>query len=214
MKRLLTALIFSILLGAGISSAQNANRSGVYFDLSAGSNLGKIYDIKWESGEYYRKGGVELGLGSGYRLKISRNWAWDFRLNLQVNCKVGEYNSLQVLPIGIRYTTSDFGRGQSVSFSLNTGLSWSYFMGGTTFEDNEYMYEPGFGWYLPLEATASLNLTRNLYISAVCALRGWLAGSVEDHYVNNIRPGSDADWIDNFNGCTNFFLGGRFGVRF
>lgn len=192
-KKFLIAIVSILSLSTFDVSAQSANRRGFYIDLTAGANIGDIckrhkYDSYdgWISSS--KVGGMELGVGAGYRLPFSSQFAGDFRVNFQDNFSYTKFFQIGILP-GIRFTSKDFSGNKTFYMGLNTGLL-------IVPADETILY-----W--PLELSLGFNLTPKVSLGIVGTVKMYGDGYYED---GSTRYVSASD--------TNAFLGLRFGYRF
>lgn len=159
-KKLLLLLTAVLCLATPQTKAQTANRSGFFIDLQGGQNIGYAYRIKdyvrEEYGkDWYLKGGAEIGLGFGYRLRTSNHWAYEAKLAFQENLSATKLFNIGVMT-GMRYTSNNFGSGQSFYIAPNVGFS-------AIIDD--------FGIYIPVELGAGINLSNKLSLGIVCTYR-------------------------------------------
>lgn len=143
MKKILIIVVMFVSLCVADASAQSANRKGWYMDYTVGYGAGEKH---YGRGEYY---GLELGLGAGYRLKLSTHWAWDFRLNTLLNVDYIEGSQfVAISPLGIRYTSNDFGNGKSIAWGMRIGSGYPEFIHAQTYLDLNLTRKLYLGWYV------------------------------------------------------------------
>lgn len=132
MKKILIVLAMLVTLGVADASAQSANRKGFYIDYTLGYSCAGYYDDYDE--ESYLEQGVDLGIGFGYRLKMSTHWAWDFRINTLFTIPdiwIGRCFSAS--PIGIRWTSNDNSKGKSFVWGMHIGTGFPQVIHGETY---------------------------------------------------------------------------------
>lgn len=145
-------LIFMVVLVMSIltSTAQIANRSGIFVEAGIGGLVGNTLVDKGKSsiGTITTKAGVSYDVMAGYRWAFSRNWALDGRVGIDNPGTV----VLDIMP-GIRYTTNDIIANRSIFFEANVGISLTPFE-----EDYELDVESPV-----LQLQAGLNITSHLF---------------------------------------------------
>lgn len=117
MKKLVLLIIVGIL-NCGITTAQNANRSGFFMELGIGGLVGNTprTSISVVDNIVFSKclSGSVVDFGLGARIRMSNHWSYEVKaesqipLNNPVNALVGRF-----LPIGFRYTSSELWRNYS-----------------------------------------------------------------------------------------------------
>lgn len=162
---LLMAIVSLITLS---SNAQNANRSGCFFEIGTGALIGNnpIADIKMgeivkenNSQNYHQKTTEIFGepfrynVNFGYRLATSKHCAFDLKLKGIFNY---DYNIIDVSmfggSFGFRYTTAEIYRNISIYTSTELGyLGYQYKFAGSC------------DTYISGSIGLGLNLTNRLY---------------------------------------------------
>lgn len=149
-------MFFMVVLAMCVltSTAQVANRSGVFVEAGVGGLMGNTMIDESKSSisngqEVIKtKTGVSYDAMVGYRWAFSRNWALDGRVGFD---NPGKW-TMDIMP-GIRYTTDDFIAGKSLFFQANAGIS-------LVLENLDYelgMVSPA------LQLQAGINITSQLY---------------------------------------------------
>lgn len=133
MKKIL--LIAMVMLGVAFTSnAQNANRSGLFVELSPGIYVGNtpVHDVEKKQtvvGNKYvteivekHLSGLNIEFDAGYRWAFHRHWALDTKIGFWMPTSSIEGISFKILP-GLRYTSSEF-KNSNISFfaGFNGGL--------------------------------------------------------------------------------------------
>ncbi len=195
MKKIL--LIAMVMLGVAFTSnAQNANRSGLFVELSPGIYVGNtpVLDVETKQTVVGNKfvteivekhlSGLNLEIAAGYRWAFARHWALDAKVGFSLpTSRTNELWTIEILP-GLRYTSKELGSSNVSLFAgFNAGL------GIQVFEEN-----PIFAY----ELKAGFNLSNRFSIGLV-----WNALSYLEAY----------DGVDE-NGCHTGALGINLGYRF
>lgn len=120
------------------AQAQNANRSGVVVELGGGHTIGNLVDGSYSYGggywDYFTnkwintpgnysagKGqGVYLSLDAGYQWATSRHFAVKAMAIVGVPLAYTKYTNFGMKGM-LRYTSNDFGRGQSIYAEAGVG---------------------------------------------------------------------------------------------
>ena len=136
MKKLL--LIAMVMLGVSFTSnAQNANRSGFFFELSPGIYVGNtpVVDIETKQTVVGNKSvtqtiekhlsGLNLEIAAGYRWAFARHWALDAKVGFSLpTSRTNELWTIEILP-GLRYTSKELGSSNVSLFAgFNAGLGF------------------------------------------------------------------------------------------
>ena len=154
MKRLIF-LISMTFLYIGSLMAQDANRSGFVVELQGGAAFGKTV-LDYECTGYYDncgprlRGGMVGSVDFGYRFATSTHIAIGGKLGIWGNLADFKYTyALRIMP-GLRWTSNDF-HNMSVYAELDAGVGTSPSIRNL---------------HVPIEISAGVNLTRNLYAGA------------------------------------------------
>lgn len=152
-------MMFAVVAMCGY--AQNANRSGFFLEIGAGSVVGEssYTDTKEEFSvidgslavisKVKRDNGFKFNVGTGYRLAVSNNWA------IELKAMGVKYNDIAVkLMPGARYTSKELFSNVSMYIAPNIGAC--LYIG-------DYHALFGLGYSLGL----GLNLTERISIGAV-----------------------------------------------
>lgn len=134
MKKIL--LIAMVMLGVVFTSnAQNANRSGLFVELSPGIYVGNTPALDVETkqtvvGNKYvteivekHLSGLNLEIAAGYRWAFARHWALDAKVGFSLpTSRTNELWTIEILP-GLRYTSKELGSSNVSLFAgFNAGL--------------------------------------------------------------------------------------------
>lgn len=177
MKKILLMLVALLAIGTGTGHAQSANRSGFTVDFTAGFNLGYIYkeyekipdDNSWRDysrGKItdYRKGGFEIALGVGYKVKMGKHWAYHPRIIVRDNLFMPSNVGLDFQFFNFMYTGPEMAKGRSIFVNLGFGTEYYY---AKTYQDGYTSSR----FCMPVEAEVGLNLTRRLSLGLVGSIR-------------------------------------------
>lgn len=195
MKKTFSILLLFIFFITTNVKAQTANRSGWFADFQIGQNIGKIYDGYkqiYDSNsyfDYYSKGGVELGVGAGYQWRTSTHWAYRLKLHLQENLHVTDVFSIGFMT-GMRYTSNNFGSGQSLYLSPQIGFDMIPFM-------------HDFGFRMPIELEVGVNINDRFSLGLAGTYRTFSGGHHDDWYLwqsdsENVEYRKDSVLENNF----------------
>ncbi len=127
MKRLF-AIILTMVAVASAAMAQNANRSGFYFEVGAGGYVGKAPRVAIEQTLDHElvlhfADGLGVNFNFGYRARIANHWAYECRATLDSPVKYfTPLLSPKVFPVGFRYTSPELFRNQSLYAYLDLGV--------------------------------------------------------------------------------------------
>ena len=215
MKRFLILIILTLSF-AGLTSAQNANRSGFLVEVGIGGMVGNTPRssilITNNVMQYKCASGTAVDLGLGYRFRFKSHWAYELKAEVQtglsdpVNTLVGRF-----LPLGFRYTSVEVWRNYSLFVHFNIGGAVSVNRGVIAYDNFEndtfypntpdrpikgYVGKEGFGPAYSLGLGA--NITTHFYAEAC-----WDGQALIDSYGKNGRG------IVN-GGIVAFILGYRF----
>lgn len=197
MKKIL--LIAMVMLGlAFTSNAQNANRSGLFVELSPGIYVGNtpVLDVETKQtvvGNKYvteivekHLSGLNLEIAAGYRWAFARHWALDAKVGFSLpTSRTHELWTIEILP-GLRYTSKELGSSNVSLFAgFNAGL-------GFQIEFQEYLI-------FAYELKAGFNLSNRFSIGLV-----WNALSDLEFRVSGVG----------YNDCHTGALGINLGYRF
>ena len=106
-----------LMLGiAFTSNAQNANRSGIFFDVAPGYTL-RLYD------EY----SISTTLDIGYRWAFNTHLALDAKLKASIPFDDPGYGGIGIMP-GLRYTSAELGNSNK-SIYVSVGLGYNFSIG-------------------------------------------------------------------------------------
>lgn len=146
-----------LLIGIMGVEAQNANRSGIFLELSGGPSIGKTFtssDARINSKDVdincFYKGGIDVNFSFGYRYAVSEHWAVGLSAGAEGNLKIitEEFIFPKAMLVG-RWTSNDFGQGLSFYLQPQAGFASSIVGSNST--------------RLPLGFELGLNFTNHFY---------------------------------------------------
>lgn len=111
-------IIFIVMLMLGIaftSNAQNANRSGIFFDVAPGYTLGDEFEC------------MSTTLDIGYRWAFNTHLALDAKLKASIPFDDPGYLGIGIMP-GLRYTSAELGNSNK-SIYVSAGLGYNFLVG-------------------------------------------------------------------------------------
>ncbi len=126
MKKILLLSLLAICTVVG-ASAQNANRSGIFFEAAGGGSIGNgpLIGLSMDGPNLmgYYAGGAVLNLAVGAQFRISDHNAIGFRAEAQSN--VSHFTQSLVLKAmpGLRITTDELFANISMYINVNAGLA-------------------------------------------------------------------------------------------
>lgn len=125
MKRFFLLILLSIFF-LGIAKGQNANRDGFFVELGIGCFVGNTprtsISVADNVMNFKCLNGSAANFGFGGRLRIKSHWAYEFKLDTHIPFKNTIDNFVfRLLPMGVRYTSSEIWRNNSLYFHINLG---------------------------------------------------------------------------------------------
>lgn len=135
MKKILLLLML-LATGISVGRAQNANRSGVFLELSGGPSIGNVLSVDYVNvnGSYSNplfddvcfKGGFDMNFSFGYRLALSNHWALGLSAGAEGNLKIlSDVLTFPKAMLGGRWTSNDFNNGMSFYLQPQVGFALS-----------------------------------------------------------------------------------------
>lgn len=159
MKRIYLFLILTV--SAFLSAtAQNANRSGFFFEAGMGGTFGKTPMVSATYGQNYdfsinfAKGGM-WNFGFGQRIKTSTHFAYEIKVNAQSAFKdILPAGLLKVYPLGLRYTSIELWDNMSLYATASAGMSFGIKPNEIdgipiSYEDGRYIYDSSKCFFTP-----------------------------------------------------------------
>lgn len=162
MKKII--LIAMVMLGVAFTSnAQNANRSGVFVELTPGMT------IVPDGYGHHMMCNFSMSLDAGYRWAFSTNWALDGRFKVQSILADGDECMVIVILPALRYTSSELSNDSNKSFYASIGIGYDFLV----YEGFGYDVQLGFNlsnhFYLGLKTDGYINYGNHIhYPVGVC----------------------------------------------
>lgn len=181
MKKIILLLtLFFSLIGA---SAQNANRAGFFMELAYGYASGlPYYQIHCDPNQMEIKplSGSALNVALGPRIKLSRHFALDIRVEAQSFI----YKKMEDVSLGpvisARYTSPEIFNNVSLYASVGAGYYYTFLLGGINdYFDADLSSESGTYYYcsddpvarMPIIVNFGMNFTTHFYGGVVYDMR-------------------------------------------
>lgn len=239
----LSAVLLSLAVGTAFpASAQSANRSGFLVEAGAGgqfvsgamfeNNSLKINDTHIVPSIYFNIGYLKpLSTYWALEFKAAFNWSvisigQSYRFKFPFNGYImdsytSDFLNYELLPIGFKYSTKDFFKGQSIFCGISTGFGIAHKNSyGIEFNTNYYEFhsisQMHYSFYAPLYLTIGFNFTRHLSIAVIGGYKINITAINEKSDLYEYRYPGPYEYY----GSVNLkwkqlgFFGGRVGYRF